>query len=59
MSKTPDRIDSALEVSFDQTEIAIFITSKNGTPLAWDHVEQVIKELRTDFEEMPMDQEVH
>lgn len=59
MSKEPDRIDSALEVSFDQTEIAIFLTSKNGSPLTWDHVLQVVKELRTDFEDLPMDQEVH
>lgn len=59
MSKHPDRIDSALEVSFDQTEISIHLQSKNGAPLTWDHVLEVISELRSDFEDMPDDVEVH
>lgn len=59
MSKEPTKIDSALEVSFDQSEIVIHLVSTNGAPITWDHVEEVVKELRSDFEETPFDTEVH
>lgn len=59
MNKEPTKIDSALEVSFDQSEIVIRLVSTNGAPIYWDLVEEVVKELRADFEETPFDTEVH
>lgn len=59
MNKEPTKIDSSLEVSFDQSEVVIRLLSTNGAPISWDLVEEIVKELRPDFEETPFDTEVH
>lgn len=59
MSKDPTKIDTSLEVSFDLSEIVISLVSTNGAALNWDHVEDVVKELRSDFEGTPFESEIH